>query len=230
MGREAWRAAPPRGQMAAGGVGSGDPGGALVSSASPASQGGSATGLLVVPAHQWEPAPPCCRKWSWYLGPWALETSLGKVNHPCGSGAPPWAQRQLWGPDCTSSSESQCMSGCGCWCPAVNHPESSAPEHLNVFLMPLRNGPGRPAGSRAPLEGLMLGKGSGAHHLHRLGHLCGTRHCWGLGVSRQVRWGPSGSLHLLTCSSPSEAAGRQRVRAPPPSRGGRGCDVGGGAQ
>lgn len=78
VGREAWRAAPPPGQMAAGGVGSGDPGAALVSSAFLASQGGSPTGLLVVPADQPEPAPPCCRKWSWYLGPWALETPWGR--------------------------------------------------------------------------------------------------------------------------------------------------------
>lgn len=93
VGREAWPAAPPRGQMAVGGVGSGHP--ALASSTSPASQGGSATGLLVVPADQSEPAPPCYRKWPWYPGPWSLETFLGKVNYHRGSGAPPWAQRHL---------------------------------------------------------------------------------------------------------------------------------------
>lgn len=68
---------------------------ALASSTSPASQGGSAMGLLVVPADQSEPAPPCYRKWPWYPGPWSLETFLGKVNHHCGSGANPWAQRHL---------------------------------------------------------------------------------------------------------------------------------------
>ena len=94
-----------------------------------------------------------------------------------------------------------------CWYPAVNHPESPAPEHLSVFLMPLRNGPGQPAGSRAPLEGLMLGKGGRAHHWHGLGHLCGTRHCRGLGVSRQVRWGPGGPFTF------SPALLRQRQQA-----------------
>lgn len=55
----------------------------------------------------------------------------------------------------------------------------------------------------------------------------GTARAW---VRADKRGGPRGSFRLLICSPPSEAAGRQRVRAPLPSRGGRVCDAGGGAQ
>lgn len=60
------------------------------------------------PAHPGPPPSPpfTLQRWPCNPGALSLGTSLGKLSL-VGSGAPSWAQRQLWGPDCSSASESR---------------------------------------------------------------------------------------------------------------------------
>lgn len=95
VGREPWRATPPAGQMAGEVWAQGTLGLPWFPSAFPASQGGSPQGCWWCPLTSQD--LHAAGKWSWYLGPWALELLRGKVSHPRRPGAPPWAAQRRFG-------------------------------------------------------------------------------------------------------------------------------------